>query len=226
MLQPVNCWRLQIKWCKAMYKAFAIFDMDGTLIDSMKMWRNLGKEYLESKGITKGLDSILEEIRQLTLSEAAQLFARRFDLTVSQMTAVDEMNHIIDTHYSDDIPLKSGVREYLEQLKKAGVRMCVASATAQHLIDACLHRLGVRDYFEFVLSCESMGTSKRQPDIYLEAASRLGAVPSEIAVYEDALYAIETAKRANFYVVAVSDTESTDHWDQICCLADETITFH
>ncbi|WRS28498.1 HAD family phosphatase [Oscillospiraceae bacterium MB08-C2-2] len=209
-----------------MHKPFAIFDMDGTLIDSMQLWRSLGQEYLESKGITEGLESIREEMRPLTMSESAALFVARFGLLVSPQAAADEMNHIMDAHYRKDIPLKPGVREHLERLRQAGVRMCVASATAQHLMEVCLQRLGVLSYFEFVLSCESMGTSKREPDIYLEAASRLGTLPSEMAVYEDALYAIETAKKANFYVVAVYDTEEDDHWDQICRLADETITFH
>ncbi|WP_367568185.1 HAD family hydrolase [Lacrimispora sp.] len=215
-----------MKWYGTMHKSFAIFDMDGTLIYSMKLWENLGQECLESKNITESWDGILEEIRPLTMSQSAALFVDRFALAESPETVADEMNGIMDVHYRKDISLKPGVKEHLEQLRQAGVRMCVASATAEHLMEACLQRLGVRSYFEFLISCESMGTSKREPDIYLEAASRLGAAPGEIAVYEDALYAIETAKKANFHVVAVYDADAGSHWDQICRLADETITFH
>ena len=209
-----------------MRKSFAIFDMDGTLIDSMPLWRSLGQEYLGAKGVTEGLDGVLEEIRPLTVSESAALFASRFALSESPETVVDEMNAIMAAHYRKDIPLKPGVKELLEQLRQAGVRMCVASATAEQLMEACLRRLGVRAYFEFLLSCESMGTSKREPDIYLEAASRLGAAPGGIAVYEDALYAVETAKKAGFHVVAVYDADTDGHWGQICRLADETIAFY
>lgn len=209
-----------------MHKLFAIFDMDGTLIDSMKLWCSLGQEYLESKNIAENLDDILEEIQSLTISESAALFADRFALAESPEAVAHEMNRIMDAHYRKDIPLKPGVKEYLDKLKQAGVRMCAASATAEHLMEACLRRLGVRSYFEFLISCESLKTSKREPDIYLEAARRLGADSSEVTVYEDALYAIETAKKANFHVVAVYDPEADSHWAEICRLADETITFH
>lgn len=208
-----------------MYKPFAIFDMDGTLIDSMEQWSSLGQQYLESKGITEGLDDILEQIRPLTMSESATLFAERFALAESPEAVADEMNRIMEAHYRRDIPLKLGVREHLEHLKQEGVRMCVASAIAEQLMEDCLQHLGVRSYFEFLISCESMGTSKREPNIYLEAARRLGAMPGEVAVYEDALYAIETAKKANFHVVGVYDEEEDIHWNQICYLADEAIIF-
>ncbi|MGC4018696.1 MAG: HAD hydrolase-like protein [Muricomes sp.] len=107
--------------------------MDGTLIDSIELWRNLGREYLESKNITENLDGILEEIQSLTMSESAALFAERFALAESPDAVSDEMNGIMEVHYRKDIPLKPGVKEHLEQLQQAGVRMCVVSATAEHL---------------------------------------------------------------------------------------------
>lgn len=100
--------------------------------------------------------------------------------------------------------------------------MCVASVTAEYLIKACLERLGVLDCFDFILSCENMDTGKNSPQIYMEAAERFRAAPAEIAVYEDALYAIETAKKANFFVVAVPDDSMTEEqWIQISRTADE-----
>ena len=208
-----------------MPKQFAIFDIDGTLLDSMELWRNLGREYLESKGITENLDDVLEEIRPMTMGESAALFAKRFALGKSPEAVADEMNSIMHTHYCNDIPLKPGAKKHLEKLRLAGVRLCVASVIEEHLMEASLMRLGVRSYFEFIISCESIGASKREPDIYLEAARRFGASPGDIAVYEDALYAIETAKKAGFYVVAVYDKAAKIHWDQIRRLADEIICF-
>ena len=117
--------------------------------------------------------------------------------------------------------------------------MCVASATAEPLMEACLSRLGVREDFEFLLSCETVGAGKRQPDVYLESIRRMGAEPSETAVYEDALYAAQTAKEAGFYVVGVydgsvtychepDDQEERDRmwnecWEQLKQLTDESI---
>ena len=99
--------------------------------------------------------------------------------------------------------------------------MCVASATAEPLMEACLSRLGVAHYFQFLLSCETVGAGKNRPDVYFAAAERLGAEPEEIAVYEDALYAARTAKEAGFYVVGVYDDSASGHWDELKELADE-----
>ena len=101
--------------------------------------------------------------------------------------------------------------------------MCVASATAEHLMESCLTRLGVRQYFEFLLSCETVGAGKRSPLVYQESARRLGTVPGEIAVYEDALYAVQTAKAAGFHVVGVYDDSAADSWQAIEQESDEVI---
>ena len=130
---------------------------------------------------------------------------------------------MMDEHYRKDIPLKIGVHAYLEALHSRGVTMCVASATAEDLMEACLTRLGVAKYFSFLLSCETVGAGKNRPDVYWESAKRLGAEPVEIAVYEDALYAAETAKSAGFYTVAVRDDSNQQHWETLTALTDEMI---
>lgn len=203
-----------------MDKKYAIFDMDGTLIDSMVFWKNLATEYLTSKGILQIPADILEQIKPMTMSESAALFKQEFGLTGDPEA---EMNAMMDAHYRNDIPLKPGVWEYLENLHRQGVRMCVASATAEHLMESCLTRLGVRQYFEFLLSCETVGAGKRSPLVYQEAARRLGAVPGQIAVYEDALYAVQTAKAAGFHVVGVYDDSAADSWQAIEQESDEVV---
>lgn len=203
-----------------MGKKYAIFDMDGTLINSMVFWKNLATEYLTSKGILQIPADILEQIKPMTMSESAALFRREFGLT-GDVEA--QMNEMMEDHYRNDIPLKPGVREYLENLHRQGVRMCVASATAEHLMESCLTRLGVREHFEFLLSCETVGAGKRSPLVYHEAARRLGAAPREIAVYEDALYAVQTAKTAGFHVVGVYDDSAAGSWQAIEQESDEVI---
>lgn len=203
-----------------MDKPFAIFDMDGTLIDSMGFWKNLAGEYLHSQGIKQVPEDIMERIKPMTMSESAALFQREFGLTGNPEA---EMNAMMNAHYRNDIPLKSGVRNYLQCLHDKGVRMCVASATAEHLMESCLVRLGVREYFEFLLSCETVGAGKHSPLVYHESAKRFHAQPTEIAVYEDALYAVQTAKNAGYYVVAVYDSSTADHWNTIREIADESI---
>jgi HAD superfamily hydrolase (TIGR01509 family) len=203
-----------------MDKQFAIFDMDGTLIDSMIFWKNLASEYLRSKGVQSIPTDLLERIKPMTMSESAALFRQEFRLAGDPEA---EMNAMMDAHYRNDIPLKPGVREYLQMLHSRGVRMCVASATAEHLMETCLTRLGVRDCFEFLLSCETVGAGKRSPLVYHESAGRLHAAAAEIAVYEDALYAVQTAKEAGYYVVGVYDDSAAKNWLTIEKLADEIV---
>ena len=201
-----------------MDKRYAIFDMDGTLVDSMGFWKNLATEYLQSKGVETIPADILERIKPMTMSESAALFKQEFGLTGD---VEGEMNAMMEDHYRTDIPLKPGVFEYLHAHKD--VKMCVASATAEHLMEACLGRLGVRSCFEFLLSCERVGMGKESPAVYLEAAKRLGAKPPEIAVYEDALYAVQTAKNAGFCVIGVYD-KSAD-MEAVKAAADEFINW-
>lgn len=201
-----------------MDKKYAIFDMDGTLVDSMGFWKHLAAEYLQSKGVSYISENILERIKPMTMSQSAELFRQEFGLT-GDVEA--EMNAMMEDHYRRGIPLKPGVFEYLQAHRD--VKMCVASATAEHLMEACLGRLGVLPFFEFLLSCETVGAGKNEPAVFLEAARRLGAEPAEIAVYEDALYAVQTAKNAGFYVIGVYD-ECADT-EAVKAAADEFINW-
>ena len=206
-----------------MDKRFAIFDMDGTLVDSMAYWRNLASEFLESKGIPEISPAVSERIRPMTMTESAALFIEEYGLSGTAESIAAEMNAMMDEHYRRDIPLKPGVAAYLEALHRRGVTMCVASATAEDLMDACLTRMGVAHYFSFLLSCETIGVGKSRPDVYFEAAKQLGAQPEDIAVFEDALYAANTAKQARFYTIALRDDSNQPHWEELTALADEKI---
>ena len=208
-----------------MNKQFAIFDMDGTLIDSMGVWNHLAQEYLASLGITAISDEVMQTIAPMTLSESAAFFVRHYALECSAQQAEEQMLRMIEKHYREDIPLKAGVKEYLQEQKAQGVRMCVASATAMPLMQACLQRLEVLPLFDFLLSCEELCTSKREPLIYLEAARRFEQCPQEIAVYEDALYALQTARQAGFFTVGVYEETTAEEWEEISRTADRTIKF-
>ena len=197
--------------------------MDGTLVDSMAYWRQLGEEYLRAKGVTGELEPVLQQTKPMTMLESAALFIREFGLSGTPETIAAEMDGVMDEHYKNDVPLKPGVREYLDRLHRRGVRMCVASATPEPLIRVCLTRLGVAEDFQFLLSCDAVGKGKNSPDVFLEAARRLGAEPGETAVFEDALYAAETARAAGFYTVGVYDSGGARHWDRMSQVADELI---
>ncbi len=203
-----------------MDKAFCIFDMDGTLVDSMSYWKGLGREYLERKGVDPE-ERLLWMVKAMTMLEGAAYFMETFHIPDPPERIVEEMEAMMEEHYRSDVPLKPGVKTYLEALKERGARLCVATATAEPLSHACLSRLGVDHLFDFILSCETLGVSKTRPDVYLEAARRLGAPPETCAVFEDALYAACTAKTAGFYTVAVPEEAYAADWPELSALADE-----
>lgn len=206
-----------------MDKRYAIFDMDGTLVDSMDFWRRLGPDYVARRGVKCLPEGLLERVRTMTMAESTALLLREFSLPDRPEDAMAEMSAIMAEHYRRDIELKPGVREYLRSLHGAGVSMAVASATAEPLVEACLTRLGVREYFAAIVSCESVGVGKSRPDVYHAAARRLGATPGETAVYEDAYEAAKTAKEAGYWVVAVYDGTAADRWPDLRALADESL---
>lgn len=206
---------------------YALFDMDGTLIDSMNYWKNLGKEYLELHGVTVDYKEMLEKIKPMTMTKSAEYFQKKFHIPGTKEQIACEMNQMMEEHYKKDIPLKEGVENYLKRLQEMGVKMCVTSATEKSLMQKCLERLGIHHYFEFLISCEEVGNGKRKPDIYLEAAKRLHnqELPQweEVAVYEDGDYAIQTAVNTGFYTIAVYDESNSDIWEQLKMQAQEYI---
>lgn len=208
-----------------MDQKFAIFDMDGTLVDSMGYWNQLSDEYLLRHGITGGLSPELqEESIALTMLGSAQMFIREFGLPGTPESIAQEINGLMEAHYRADVPLKPGAGTCLERMRAAGFQMCVASSTVPVLLDVCLKRLGVRDYFQFLLSCEEVGAGKTRPDVYLEAARRLGGTPENTIIFEDILVAAQTAKKAGFPLCVIYDVNSDAEQPRLKALADYYIT--
>ena len=206
-----------------MKKNFAIFDMDGTLTDSMGVWNQLAEEYITGLGYVYS-PQVMESTAHLTVLDSAAIFVEHYRLSKTPEQVAREINALMEAHYRTDIPLKPGARTVLERLAAAGVKMCVASSTSPHLIDICLKRLGVRSCFEFLLSAEEVGAGKDRPDVYLEAARRLGSVPAETAVFEDVIFAVRTAKQAGFPVAAIYDGSSRNDQEALKEAADYYLT--
>ena len=172
-----------------MNKQFCIFDMDGTIADSMGHWKNLEREFLIEKGIQEDIDEVLKEIQHMTIPAAMEYFIDRFGFSGTVETLTDEFNALMAEHYRNDVEIKPGARAYLDKLRAQGAKMCIASATSTPLVKIALEHMDITDYFEFVLSCVDVGHSKDRPDVFLEAARRLGGTPAECAVFEDSLVA-------------------------------------
>lgn len=202
-----------------------IFDMDGTLVDSMGYWRGLERDFLVRHGAddTPALNELLDLAKPLPLIQAAELFIHHCGLADPPEQARDEMMNMMKVHYQQDVQLKPGVTAYLTELKRQGAHMCVVTATPKHLVEICLSRFKLLPYFDFLLTCDEVGAGKDHPDVFLTAARRLNASPSEIAVFEDTLQAAQTAKQAGFYTVGIYDETGAAYWSVLSEAADETM---
>lgn len=185
----------------------AIFDMDGTILDSMGCWRSLNTSFLKKRGL-----EVPEEIRgreMITPSgAAAKLYLQKFDLGMTRDEIIHEMEDDMDALYQTVIEPKPGAVKVLRDLKAAGLAMCVATLTPQAVAEQALKRHGVLDLFEFVVCGGDMGIRKSKPEFFHTVAGRLNLDARECVVFEDAVYAMRGAKAAGCAVVAVEDETS------------------
>ncbi len=197
----------------------AIFDLDGTLLDSMSMWWNLGENCLRALGKTPR-PNLRESLKPLTLAEAAVYFQDEYKVTAKVSDILHLAHQILKNGYAYETQLKPGALAFLCRLRAAGVKLAVATATERPLVDAALSRCGILDYLDFSITCTEAGADKTSPKIYQMAQNALGTPLSSTWVYEDALYAIRTAKAAGFPVAALYEPVLDKDWDDACRLAD------
>lgn len=203
---------------------YALFDMDGTLLDSMYVWRELDRTFLLSHGVREIPPDLGRRTAALTLSQSAALFAREFGLSLTPQQVAAEFQAIIARLYREEVQPKPCVQEYLAYLKKQGARLCIVTATDYPIAEPALRRTGLLPYFDFVLTCEDAGLSKAEPAIFHLAARRLGCRPGQAVVFEDALHCIRAAKAGGYSVVAVEDASAAPDRCQIRLLCDRYIT--
>ncbi len=180
-----------------------IFDLDGTLLDSMGAWDNIGDEYLVLKGIRDIPLTLKEALRPMSLLEAAEYFISDFGIPLSRERIMGEINLMIEDKYRYQIEIKKGVREFLE--KHSHLKMCIVTASDRHLVEYALKRLEIDRYFSFIITVTETGMTKQSPEIFIKAAEKLGFPTHEVIVFEDALHAIKVAKQAGFYTVGVGE---------------------
>lgn len=185
----------------------AIFDVDGTLLDTMGEWHDVGARYLMSLGIEPepNLGDILFTMTSIT---SAEYMIENYGLDKSVEEIQRGINSIVENMYFNYADFRPGAREYLEKLRAEGIPMAITTSTDGYCVRAALERLGCLDYFQAVLSCADLKTSKKKPDIFFTALESLGAQPEDTWVFEDGLYAIETAKTAGFRILGIYDNQS------------------
>lgn len=197
----------------------ALFDMDGTLLDSMGVWAQVDEDFFSIRGIDVP-DDYGPNLAGKSFMQSAEYTKERFGLPESCEEIVAEWNALCRVQYEQHVPLKPGAAAYLRLLKRHGVKIAAATALPEHLFMPALKRTGVADLFDAFTSTEETGTHKRTGDVYLLAARKLGAAPEDCIVFEDILEGIEGAHRAGMRACAVFDSAAHRSRDIIDASAD------
>lgn len=196
----------------------AIFDLDGTLIDSMFIYKNMAHEMLAEQGITAPAD-IQQRMRRMNLAQMAQYTKDEFGLKESVEEIVQAVVDRVVQFYTHEVETKPGVKEMLAEFDRRGVKMCIVTVSERPIVEAALRRNDIFKYFGKIITCGEVGHDKTKPDIYRAALEYLGTDKSETVVFEDELHTIQTAKNDGFTVFGVAENTVPEQ-DQIQSLAD------
>ena len=186
----------------------AIFDLDGTLVNSLIfwdiLWEHFGERFLNRKGFrpTKEED---KNVRTMTLKEAMDYVYSIYGFGSGGDELLDITFEMIEKFYTETVEVKDGVIEFLEHCKKSGIKMCIASATDKRLVKVAAEHCGILKYFDKVFSCADIGKGKDKPDIYLKAMECLGPSADETWIFEDSHIAICTADKLGIKTVGIYD---------------------
>lgn len=198
----------------------AIFDFDGTLVESMRVWRTLGATYLKRCGYEPEVD-LEKKLYDMTIHEVAEYFKGRYQIAVSREQIISECYGIIEDAYKYTIELKPYAREFLSLLQQNSIPMYLATATDRHLVMPALERLNLLPFFKGVITSPEVGDGKSDsPKIYDFARKELGVPLEKAVVFEDAHHAVEMAQRGGYRVAALYDScafcwdtiQTTAHW--------------
>lgn len=192
----------------------AIFDVDGTLLDSMEIWEDVAIRYLKSIGVEAEPD-LPEVMFTMSLPEGAAYVKEHYRLTRETDEIIQGVLDIIRKYYEETAPLKPGVTKILEELSRKRIPMTVATSNNKEEVEAAFKRLGIASYFSRIFTCEEVGAGKTRPDIYMKAAEYMGTRPEETVIFEDVLHAIRTAKKAGFLAVGLYDEASKADQEEI-----------
>lgn len=203
-------------------KAF-LFDLDGTLVDSMWIWEQIDVEYLGRFGLEPPPD-LQNNIEGMSFTETARYFKERFSLPDSPEQMKADWNRMAWDKYLREVPLKPGVGEFLELHRARGIKMAVASSNSRELVETVIAVHGLTDTFDAIVTGCDVAHGKPSPDIYLEAAARLETVPAQCLVFEDIIPGILAGRNAGMQVVAVEDEYSRYQKKEKQDLADLYIT--
>ena len=192
----------------------AVFDLDGTLLDSSWVWEKVDEKFLGDRGFQVP-DDYVDEISPLGAERAAVYTIERFGLNEDKDDIVREWIEMAKKEYATEVVCKPYAKEFLEELHKLNIKMAVATSSDRELFMKTLEREGILKYFQKIVTVDEVERGKGYPDIYEEAARRIKVNPHECLVFEDILAGVTGASLGEFNVVAVFDEKSKHNWEKI-----------
>ncbi|WDV44783.1 HAD family phosphatase [Clostridiaceae bacterium M8S5] len=200
-----------------------IFDLDGTLVDSMWVWKSIDFEYLKDRLHDIPTD-LIDDIEGMSFTETAVYFKDRFELEESVDEIKEEWNKLALEYYSNEVRLREGARDFITYLKENGIKMGIGTSNSRELAQAVLSSNDILDYFDILItSCEA-GKGKPNPDVFLKVAASLEVKPDECIVFEDTYAGVLAGTRAGMKVYGVKEELSIHNTEKITNLVQSYIT--
>lgn len=200
-----------------------LFDLDGTLVDSMWMWADIDREYLARFDKTF-YPELQREIEGMNINETAVFFKERFDIPRTVEEMIRDWVEMSYSKYRDEVCLKPYTAEFLRFLKEHDIKIGIATSNAEKMVRACLESNSIIKYFDTIVTADDVERGKPSPDVYLHAANILGSRPEECIVFEDVPAGILAGKAAGMETIAVYDEFSEMLYEEKLKLADHYIT--
>ena len=205
-------------------KKAVIFDMDGTLIDSMWVWHSVDEIYMQKYHLIEP-DDFHEEMEGMSFAEVADYFLRAFpNLMLTTAEIMEEWHQLAMDKYRNEVQLKEGALEFLLSLKEQGICLGIATSNSRELAEAVLDAHGIRNLFDCILTSDEAKAGKPAPDVYLKVAEKLNVLPAQCLVFEDVPKGILAGKNAGMRVCAVEDLFSAEQIQEKRKLADYYIS--
>ncbi|MDD6351436.1 MAG: HAD family phosphatase [Lachnospiraceae bacterium] len=195
-----------------------LFDLDGTLVDSMGMWGDIDRIFMADRKLPLPKDLQLS-IAGMSMYETAVYFKENFHLKDKPEELMAIWNDMAREEYRYKIPLKPGALDFLKCLKDQGIPMGLATSNSMDLVSACFEKTGLDQYMDAVISADQVKNGKPAPDVYLTCAKELGQNPANCTVFEDVLQGVQAGVNAGMRVIAVDDPVSREHLDEKKALA-------
>lgn len=180
---------------------YSIFDVDGTILDSMEVWNTLASQYVQSLGMVpeKNLDEIVSD---MSLEQSATYLKNHYKINKQEERIISEVLNFISDFYEYEVNLMPGFKQFISHYDSINV---IGTSCDEELVKIALNRLAVLNYFEDIITCSKVNKSKNDPDFYLACAQVLKQRPEDIVVFEDADYCIDVARKVGFKVIKIKD---------------------